>query len=341
MTVPPVPLIGIPACAREIGIHPFHVVGDKYMRAVAEAAGGLPLTVPAFGAALDVDTVLDRFDGLLFTGSPSNVEPARYDGPPSANGTLHDPERDATTLPLIRNAIERGIPIFCICRGVQELNVALGGSLHQEVHRVPGRIDHRSDDSQPRDVQYGPAHDVTLAAGGLLASLWPAPEVAVNSLHAQGIDRLAPPLVIEATAPDGQIEAVRVSDASSFALGVQWHPEWKVTDDPFSMAMPSGAGCLPRGRRARGLKRSQFTQKLSSSLSLTAAGRAAPPAQERRAAVAAWRRTDASESPSPRATPAPSPPPRSRVPCTRRGWAPPGACRARPPPEHRAPPRAG
>ena len=173
MSTPPVPLIGLPACARQIGIHPFHVVGDKYMRAVAEAAGGLPLTVPALGAALDFDAVLDRFDGLLFTGSPSNVEPARYDGPPSENGTLHDPERDATTLPLIRSAIERGVPIFCICRGVQELNVALGGSLHQAVHCVAGRIDHRSNDSQPRDVQYGPAHDVSLTAGGLLASLWP------------------------------------------------------------------------------------------------------------------------------------------------------------------------
>ena len=155
MSDAPVPLIGLPACAREIGIHPFHVVGDKYMRAVAEAAGGLPLTVPAFGGALDFDTVLDRFDGLLFTGSPSNVEPARYDGPPSANGTLHDPERDATTLPLIRAAIERGVPIFCICRGVQELNVALGGSLHQEVHRVPGRIDHRSKKASPATCSTG------------------------------------------------------------------------------------------------------------------------------------------------------------------------------------------
>ena len=250
MSAPPVPLVGLPACARQIGIHPFHVVGDKYMRAVAEAAGGLPLTVPALGAALDFDAVLDRFDGLLFTGSPSNVEPDRYDGPPSEDGTLHDPERDATTLPLIRRAIDRAIPIFCICRGVQELNVALGGSLHQAVHRVAGRIDHRSNGSQPRDVQYGPAHDVTLSAGGLLASLWPRAEVAVNSLHAQGIDRLAPRLVVEAIAPDGQIEAVRVSDAPSFALGVQWHPEWKVTDDPFSMAIFGAFGEATRARAA-------------------------------------------------------------------------------------------
>ena len=250
MTAPPVPLIGLPACAREVGIHPFHIVGDKYMRAVAEAAGGLPVAVPALGPALDRNAVLERFDGLLFTGSPSNVEPTRYDGPPSANGTLHDPERDATTLPLIRGAIDRGVPIFCICRGVQELNVALGGSLHQAVHNVPGRIDHRSDDNQPRDVQYGPAHDVTLADGGLLASLWSMPAVAVNSLHAQGIDRLASRLVVEATAPDGQIEAVRVADAPAFALGVQWHPEWKVTDDPFSMAIFGTFGEATRARAA-------------------------------------------------------------------------------------------
>ena len=250
MTAPPVPLIGLPACAREVGIHPFHIVGDKYMRAVAEAAGGLPVAVPALGPALDRNAVLERFDGLLFTGSPSNVEPTRYDGPPSANGTLHDPERDATTLPLIRGAIDRGVPIFCICRGVQELNVALGGSLHQAVHNVPGRIDHRSDDNQPRDVQYGPAHDVTLADGGLLASLWSTPAVAVNSLHAQGIDRLASRLVVEATAPDGQIEAVRVADAPAFALGVQWHPEWKVTDDPFSMAIFGAFGEATRARAA-------------------------------------------------------------------------------------------
>ena len=250
MTAPPVPLIGLPACTREIGIHPFHVVGDKYMRAVAEAAGGLPLAVPSLGPALDRGAVLERFDGLLFTGSPSNVEPALYDGPPSADGTLHDPERDATTLPLIRAAIAAGVPIFCICRGVQELNVALGGSLHQEVHRLPGRLDHRSDGSQTRDVQYGPAHEVTLAAGGLLASLWPGREVAVNSLHAQGIDRLAPGLVVEARAPDGQIEAVRVGDAPAFALGVQWHPEWKVADDPFSLAIFGAFGEAARDRAA-------------------------------------------------------------------------------------------
>ena len=251
MTAPPAPLVGLPACAREIGIHPFHIVGDKYMRAVADAAGCLPAAVPAFGGALDLAGVLERFDGLLFTGSPSNVEPARYDGPPSEDGTLHDPERDATTLPLIRAAIEAGVPILCICRGFQELNVALGGSLHQQVHLVGGLLDHRSDQSLSRDAQYRPVHDISLAAGGLLASLWPAPEVAVNSLHGQGIERLAPPLEVEAVAPDGLIEAVRVPDAPALALGVQWHPEWKVTEDPFSMAIFGAFGDAVRARAAR------------------------------------------------------------------------------------------
>ena len=251
MTAPPAPLVGLPACAREIGIHPFHIVGDKYMRAVADAAGCLPAALPAFGGALDLGGVLERFDGLLFTGSPSNVEPARYDGPPSEDGTLHDPERDATTLPLIRAAIDGGVPILCICRGFQELNVALGGSLHQQVHLVGGLLDHRSDQSLPRDAQYGPVHDISLAAGGLLASLWPAPGVAVNSLHGQGIERLAPPLDVEAVAPDGLIEAVRVRDAPALALGVQWHPEWKVTEDPFSMAIFGAFGDAVRARAAR------------------------------------------------------------------------------------------
>ena len=250
MTAPPAPLVGLPACSREIGIHPFHIVGDKYMRAVVDAAGCLPAALPAFGGALDLAGVLGRFDGLLFTGSPSNVEPARYGGPPSEGGTLHDPERDATTLPLIRAAIERGVPVLCICRGFQELNVALGGSLHQQVHLVGGLLDHRSDQSLPRDVQYRPVHDISLAAGGLLASLWPAPEVAVNSLHGQGIDRLAPPLAVEAVAPDGLIEAVRVPDAPALALGVQWHPEWKVAEDPFSMAIFGAFGDAVRARAA-------------------------------------------------------------------------------------------
>lgn len=244
------PLILLPACVRDIGINPFHVVGDKYIRAVSDGAGGYPLVLPSLGDALDRRDTLARSDGLLFTGSPSNVEPYHYEGSPSAPGTDHDPVRDATTLPLIRDAIAAGVPILCICRGIQELNVALGGTLHQLVHDVPGRLDHREDKTAPRDMQYGPAHTIEISAGGVLAALWPARRVEVNSLHSQGIDRLAPGLAMEAVAPDGQIEAVSVKDAKNFALGIQWHPEWRVTENPFSMAIFDAFGRAARARAA-------------------------------------------------------------------------------------------
>lgn len=221
------PLVGIPACIKPINTSNFHSVNDKYVAAVATAGGALPVLLPALGERYDMHDLVDRLDGLLFTGSPSNVEPHRYGGPASAEGTLHDPERDATTLPLMRAAIEHGVPILCICRGIQELNVALGGTLHQLVHEVEGKNDHRSDKSRSPDDRYDIAHAISLTADGYLRSLLADRpiEVQVNSLHAQGIDRLAPGLAVEAVAPDGLIEAVRVEKAPGFALGVQWHPE--------------------------------------------------------------------------------------------------------------------
>jgi putative glutamine amidotransferase len=236
------PLVGIPACVRVQGDHPVHLTGDKYIRAVSEGAGALPLLVPALGDGIDLDDLVARLDGLLVTGSASNVEPHHYGGPPSAKGTLHDPARDATTLPLIRAALAAGVPLLGICRGFQELNVALGGTLHQRVHEVPGLSDHREDETAPLEVQYGPAHSVTLVPGGVLARLAGGNEVRVNSVHGQGIDRLAPALAVEATAPDGLVEAVRVADAPAFALAVQWHPEWRFRDDPLSTALFAAFG---------------------------------------------------------------------------------------------------
>jgi putative glutamine amidotransferase len=248
----PLPLVAIPADVREIGIHPFHVVGEKYITGVLQGADALPLLVPSLGDALDRSDLLARIDGILFTGSPSNVEPHHYHGAGARSraGTLHDPQRDSTTLPLIREAIAAGVPILCICRGIQELNVALGGTLHQHVAEVTGLADHRADTSQPRDVQYAPRHPVRLEPGGLLAGLWGVPEVMVNSLHAQGIDRPAPGLAVEARAPDGLIEAVRVKEAAAFALGVQWHPEWKVRENAFSLALFTAFGDAARERAA-------------------------------------------------------------------------------------------
>ncbi|HVH83507.1 MAG TPA: gamma-glutamyl-gamma-aminobutyrate hydrolase family protein, partial [Steroidobacteraceae bacterium] len=160
----------------------------------------------------------------------------------SAPGTLHDPARDATTLPLIRHAVDSGVPVLGICRGFQEMNVAFGGTLHQRLHEVPGLLDHRDDESQPLEVQYGPAHDVTLEPGGVLRSLADGDRIRVNSLHSQGIERLGAPLAVEARAPDGVIEAFRVRAAASFALAVQWHPEWQVMTNPFSRVLFAAFG---------------------------------------------------------------------------------------------------
>ena len=239
------PIIGIPADRRIVGLHPFHMVGEKYARAVLTASNAIPLLIPSLGEELGMDELLSRLDGILFTGSPSNVEPRHYDGTPSAPGTLHDPERDSTTLPLIRKAVNAGVPVLGVCRGFQEMNVVFGGTLHQKVHEVPGYNDHRDDESQPLEVQYGPAHDVILEPGGQLRGMADTDRILVNSLHSQGVDRLGSGLVVEARALDGLIEAFRVERAASFAVAVQWHPEWNVMSNPFSRALFAafGAAC--------------------------------------------------------------------------------------------------
>ncbi len=234
------PIIGVPADRRMLGKHPFHAVGEKYLHALIEAADALPIIIPSLG--LDVQELLGLVDGVLLTGSPSNVEPQHYAGSPSVPGTLHDPHRDATTLALIPAAVRAGLPVLGICRGFQEMNVAFGGSLHQRVHEVEGHMDHRDDESAPLEVQYGPAHDVLLDPGGLLRQLAGGAErIRVNSLHWQGVDRLGQGLAVEARAPDGLVEAFRVSDAC-FAVAVQWHPEWQAMNNPFSRALFAAFG---------------------------------------------------------------------------------------------------
>ena len=244
------PVIGIPADRRLHDGHPFHQAGEKYVRAVTDCAAGIPLVIPVLADHLEIDELLHLVDGVLFTGSPSDIEPHHYAGTPSAPDTLHDPHRDALTLPLARQALETGVPVFAICRGFQELNVALGGSLHQKVAGVPGYHSHKEDPADPLEVQYGPAHDVVLTEGGLLHALMGTATVAVNSLHGQGVARLADGLVVEATADDGLVEAFRVDAAPGFNLAVQWHPEWRATDNEFSMAMFKAFGDACRQRAA-------------------------------------------------------------------------------------------
>jgi putative glutamine amidotransferase len=228
------PFIGIPCCLRSINERPFHTVSDRYPNAIIDAAGCLPVLIPSIGPRIDLGALLDGLDGLLLTGSPSNVEPSHYGGPPSREGTLHDPDRDATTLPLIREAVRRDMSILAICRGIQELNVALGGTLYQRIFEMPGRFNHRRRKGpMTLDQRYGPAHAVRLSAGGRLAELAGTDELMVNSLHGQGIDQPAPGLLVEAVAPDGQIEAVSLPGAR-FVIGVQWHPEYKALANPFS-----------------------------------------------------------------------------------------------------------
>ena len=242
------PIIGVTACTKQVGLHPNHIVGDKYVRAAAVGAEALPLVIPALGELIDHDTLLASVDGLLFTGSPSNVEPHHYSGPASMPGTHHDIFRDATTLPLIRKAIDAGIPVLGICRGFQEMNVAFGGSLHQRVQEVAGMMDHREPADQPVEVQYVPRHTVRVQAGGVLAGLGLPDEIQVNSIHGQGVQRLAPGLRVEALAPDGLIEAFSVEGAPSFALGVQWHPEWQVRSNPNYLAIFQAFGEACRKR---------------------------------------------------------------------------------------------
>ncbi len=244
------PVIGVPADRRVLHPHPFHVVGEKYLVALRDAANALPFMIPALGERLDPGALLAQVDGLLLTGSPSNVEPHRYGGEPSAPGTLHDPERDATTLPLIGAALEAGVPLLALCRGFQEMNVALGGTLHQRVHEVPGYDSHRENPDDPLESQYGPAHFVNLCEGGWLRRLAGTDRVEVNSLHSQGVAKLAGGVTIEAVADDGLIEAFSV-DAKAFALAIQWHPEWRVTGNPFSTAIFKTFGDACRERAAR------------------------------------------------------------------------------------------
>jgi putative glutamine amidotransferase len=202
--------------------------------------------IPSLGDTLNLGELLANFDGILLTGSPSNVEPHHYSGPASDADTLHDVYRDATTLPMIPHVIRSAMPLLAVCRGFQEMNVAFGGTLWQKLHEVEGLRNHREDVQAPLDEQYGPAHEIELVRGGTLRDLAGQDRLMVNSLHSQGVQTLGRDLEVEARAPDGVIEAFSVKNAPAFALAVQWHPEWKFQDNPFSRALFAAFGKAAR-----------------------------------------------------------------------------------------------
>jgi putative glutamine amidotransferase len=247
----PKPIIGVPADRRIVDPHPFHMVGEKYLKALTDGSNALPLIIPALAEEIDVDELLGQVDGILLTGSPSNVEPHHYGGDAGAAGTMHDPHRDAVTLVLAKRTMERGIPLLGVCRGFQELNVVLGGTLHEKVHEVPGYHTHKENPDDPLEQQYGVSHAISLVEGGLLRGLSSEVNVMVNSLHSQGVARIASGVTIEAIADDGLIEAFRVDDVPGFALAVQWHPEWQVTQNDFSMAIFKAFGDACRTRASQ------------------------------------------------------------------------------------------
>jgi putative glutamine amidotransferase len=228
---------------------PFTVLGDKYAQAIQLGAQAVPFTLPCASAS-EIDSLLNHCDGVLFTGSPSNVHPSHFQQDVLRPELPLDPQRDALSLPLIHACIAHGVPMLGICRGFQEINVALGGSLHQQVHEVAGLQDHR----EPHDLsyadQYAVRHPIRILPNTALAQ-WAGGDTAmVNSLHGQGIDRLAEDLTPLAYAPDGLVEAVQVRSAKAFAYAVQWHPEWRCQDNSFYLQIFKAFGDACRQRQA-------------------------------------------------------------------------------------------
>ncbi|MFN7724457.1 MAG: gamma-glutamyl-gamma-aminobutyrate hydrolase family protein [Rubrivivax sp.] len=249
------PVVLVTSCNRTLGKHPFHIAGRKYLDFV-RLAGAMPLIAPPFSEA-ELPALLALADGVLLTGSPSNVHPSNF-GEDVHNPELPlDPERDGWTLPLIRLALAQGVPVFGICRGTQETNVALGGSLHQAVQEQAGLNDHRGPDhvlqlpgeQRTAEQEYAQAHPVDVVPGGLLERITRRNSFEVNSVHGQGVKRLAAGLRVEAVAPDGLVEAFSVADAPGFSLCVQWHPEWQAAGNPVSVQLADAFGVAVRAYR--------------------------------------------------------------------------------------------
>ncbi|MBO6508384.1 MAG: gamma-glutamyl-gamma-aminobutyrate hydrolase family protein [Roseibium sp.] len=247
------PLVMVTADVKSIDGFNWHAVISSYLQAVLKGSDAIPMILPSLGADLDLDAALDEVDGVLATGSRSNVNPQLYGQVPTEENGPYDPDRDATTLPLLKRAVERGIPVFAICRGMQELNVALGGTLLTEIQALAGRNDHRAPTSEKQDERFRIAHPVEISAGGSLEAALGSEPFEVNSLHRQAVGDLGNGLVIEAQAEDGTIEAISVKDSPGFVLATQWHPEWWVMTDGPSKKLFAAFGQAIRDYRQKRL----------------------------------------------------------------------------------------
>lgn len=244
-------LVWLPADHRQLGDGdermPALVLGEKYARAVKQGVAAQPVLFPLADPA-QIEHLLSLVDGVMLTGSPSNVHPAHFDEHVADPSLPLDPARDGLTLALVKACVAQGVPLLGICRGFQEINVALGGSLHQAVHNQPGMMDHRESGTAPLREQYALRHALEIAAGTAMADWAGGTQVRVNSLHGQGINRLALGLRAVAHAPDGLVEAFEVEGAHTFAWAVQWHPEWHFWENPFYTAIFSAFGAAVRER---------------------------------------------------------------------------------------------
>jgi len=244
------PLVAIASDSVDRYGHAAHALLHGYVDAVSNVAQALPLALPAAPDAIDFDSLVASVDGVVLTGSPSNISPQRYGSSASPDIATLDPARDATVLPLVRRLVDAGVPVLGVCRGFQEMNVAWGGTLNAAVHQRAGAIDHREGDrTRPVVEWYSHSHDIAIVADGLLHRLQGSASAQVNSLHHQGVETLGRGLKVEATAPDGLIEAFSVEGATSFALAVQWHPEMRVHDDHLSHEIFKAFGEACRRRR--------------------------------------------------------------------------------------------
>jgi putative glutamine amidotransferase len=238
------PVIGVIGNTHQVeNRFPTYMAGERNLRAVADVAGALPVIFAGCPDITEIGALLDLVDGVLLTGARANVHPSRFGVEPHTRHEPYDTRRDALALALVEACVVKGIPIFGICRGLQEMNVAFGGSLHPEIREIPGRVNHRMPRLETGEIHPDPEvvfadrHDVRLTPGGAFTQILGCETIRVNSLHGQGILERGERVFVEGIAEDGTVEAIRIADAPGFALGVQWHAEYDPQRNPVNRAL--------------------------------------------------------------------------------------------------------